>query len=159
MNEDIGVIEAMMANLGINQLPKFSHPRTIPLKMTCPLMGRYLTLVRRMEHYIACIEAVRLSEGSMNSLHRVTRVKEWQQRLIRLANFVKNQATRIRSVLYRKKTPDMKHSDFEKAILAGIEELIKSDKKPEKKPAAKRKATPVKKETTAESEPQAVKEG
>lgn len=76
-------LDQLREDHGVTQLPRYTNPETLDVRIVSPQVAQFVALVRRMDDLMVALDALWLS-GSLTNKQRADGAYQWQQRLLRL---------------------------------------------------------------------------
>lgn len=76
-------LDQLREDHGVTQLPRYTNPETLSVRIVSPQVAQFVALVRRMDDLMVALDALWLS-GSFTNKQRADGAYQWQQRLLRL---------------------------------------------------------------------------
>ena len=76
-------LDKLREDHGVTQLPRYTNPENLNVRIVSPQVAQFVALVRRMDDLMVALDALWLS-GSLTNKQRADGAYQWQQRLLRL---------------------------------------------------------------------------
>lgn len=91
---------ALLTQHTIEVMPKYTNPHTFKFKIKSPQIVAFIDLVGQLDQLMIQIDALWINKAVSNK-QRSMQTYQWQQRLMKLSNRIKNLEARARSQAYK----------------------------------------------------------